>query len=340
MKKKSLLSSILLIVGLGFYTMLNTSYSSGFTSYRTTCGSCHGSANAATTVSVNGLPTFYSPSTAYPFTVTVTNNTKVSAGFQVQANIGTISTTEAGIIVYGNNRSAGHNARRTLSSGTATFNMTWTSPAVAGTAANFTAVGNAVNNANGSGGDIWNNAPSTVVPLQVHFGEISAQQFDNHTLLSFVTEYEENIKIFKIERGTDGTNFTEISEVTPTGVGNYEYKDYTAEKNKIHYYRIKDISNDLVESYSAVVKTNSTTNSLNEISVHPTLISENGALQVNGLKSNSKAQFELFDFAGRKIFSSDIAGNTVQLTSLPIGNYFAVISQNNTVKKVQKITYQ
>jgi|GEM_PF-1768009 len=340
MKKKSLLSSLLLIVGLGFYTIINSANSGGFGSYRTTCGGCHGSANAATTVSVNGLPTFYTPNTAYPFTVTVTNSSQVAAGFQVQSNIGTISTTEAGIIVYGNNRSAGHNSSRNLVGGTATFNMTWTAPSMSGTAASFTALGNAVNNNSSTSGDTWNNAPSTLVPLQVHFGEISAKQFDTYTLLSFVTEYEENIKRFEIERGTDGTNFTKISELSPNGVGSYQFKDYSAEKGTIHYYRIKEISNDLIESYSAVVKTNSSTQAVNEISLYPSLLNQNGSITINGLEPNSKSQFELFDLAGRRIFSSEIKGNTIQLSNAPAGNYFAVIRQNKMVIKVQKVSLQ
>ncbi len=330
MKQKSLLTSLLLILGLGAYTALNTSYSSGFSGYTSSCG-CHGGANAATTVAVNGLPTFYTPSAAYPITVTITNTMNNQAGFQVQTNIGTLTTTDADVTIQSGNMSAGHNKRKSMVSNTATFNLTWTAPATGGTAATFNAVGNAVNGS-GTGGDMWNSAAATNVALPVNFTNVKAQKFADHVLVTFETEREENVNHFEIERSANGNDFKLLTTIYTIGSDSYSFKDI--ENSNETYYRIKEVSNDGEKFYSKIVRTSTSINTTT-IKIYPTLIDQ--TIKISGVDFNSDLEFALFDLKGSKVFSSDITNNEISIPAILSGNYIATISSKNDILKFEKV---
>ena len=332
MKQKSLLTTLLLVLGLGVYTVLNTSYSSGFGTYQGNCG-CHGPANTATTVAINGLPTFYNPGQAYAITVTVANSTLPFAGFQIQTNVGTLATTDADVTIQGGNMSAGHNARKAISGGVATFSLTWTAPNPGGTAANITAVGNAVNGS-GTGGDAWNSAPNSNIALPVNYLNLSASQTENHISVNFETETEQNVKHFEVQRSSNASEFTTIETLEPNTTQVYSLKDYPNTKNKTFFYRIKEVSNDNKSIYSDVVSVFFTSN--NTLSIYPTIV-ENNTIRVNGIDADQSNKYILFDAVGRTATKDELFNNQINLPNMNGGIYYLSILENNHVIKTERI---
>jgi Secretion system C-terminal sorting domain len=165
---KKVLFNTVLISGLALSLLTLNSNSGGAYKFGLSCGGsgCHGTAqaaNAATTVTINGLPGSYINGATYPITVTVAHATFTKAGFNIAAT--------GGLFVAGSNSAvnnapvaqASHSAPAAMASGVATFNVSWTAPTSGSTPVTFSAVGNAVN---GNGGpdatDTWNTVTATL----------------------------------------------------------------------------------------------------------------------------------------------------------------------------------
>jgi hypothetical protein len=165
MKSKKLLLSTLLAFGcIATYISLTSSASASqgvMGASANGCGSCHGNAaNVATTISLTGIPaTGYVAGTTYPVTLTITNATKVGAGFDLNFSGGSISNAPAQTMVMGTELH--HTATKAMVSGVATWNFSWTAPAAAAVTLNI--AGNAVNGNNSDSGDQWNKVTINLV---------------------------------------------------------------------------------------------------------------------------------------------------------------------------------
>lgn len=162
MKSKKLLLSTLLAFGCITTYLTMTSSSSGQMGVASSgCGSCHGnSASAATTITLTGLPaTGYVAGTTYPVTLTITNATKVGAGFDLNFSGGTISNAPAQTMVMGTELH--HTAMKAMVAGSASWNFSWTAPAAAAVTLDIS--GNAVNGNNSDSGDQWNKVTINLV---------------------------------------------------------------------------------------------------------------------------------------------------------------------------------
>ncbi|HPI53374.1 MAG TPA: T9SS type A sorting domain-containing protein [Chitinophagaceae bacterium] len=153
--KSKILFQFFLLAGLGsiFFTMksdVNGKYNGG-----NTCGSCHGNVNTATSVALVGLPSTYETGKTYNLTYTITNATNTKAGFNIMVSSGTL-TAGAGSKVNTAKTQITHTSPKSATSNVTTFDFTWTAPSIV-TTANFTTVGNAVNDNNDDdAGDQWN----------------------------------------------------------------------------------------------------------------------------------------------------------------------------------------
>ncbi|MEZ5046059.1 MAG: choice-of-anchor V domain-containing protein [Chitinophagaceae bacterium] len=158
MKIKSISSFGLLAIGTVLFITLNSS-SGGINGVATSgCGGggCHGnSASSNTTVTFSGLPvTGYITNTAYQCTLTVTNSSKVKAGFDLVVSDGTITSVGSGIAIQ-NSKEVRHSTPNTMASGVCNFIFNWTAPAHKN-GVTFAFAGNAVNDNGGESGDEWN----------------------------------------------------------------------------------------------------------------------------------------------------------------------------------------
>lgn len=339
MKKKSILSSLLLIIGLGSYTVLNTSYSGGFGAYSaTSCTTCHGNDMPSTSITIDNLPATYALGQAYPISVTVSNiNQQLLAGFQLQTNIGSLSTTEPGITVYANGRSMGHNTPNLINSGVATFTMTWTAPSSGSAAANFAAQGIAANGNNSNSGDGGAFVTVSNIVLPVSFINLSAIEKNERIEIRFETENESKIKNFEIEKSTDGYHFSSIKTILPQNNGNYKVEDLEVTKGETYYYRIKEVSMDNQSTLSKVARVLYNGNKQTTISL--TLVS-NKQLFISGLDSDDIIDFSLYNLAGKKVQHYHGSNSTIELYKAFNGVYIAVVETSKDVRIVKKIQIQ
>jgi len=335
MKKKSLLTSIALIIGLGFYTFLNSSYSGGFSSYsNTTCQTCHSNNAPATSITINGLPTFYTLGQAYPLSVTVTNTSKLIAGFQIRSNIGTISTTDPSISIYNDNRSAGHNSPKAMASGVATFNVTWTAPTTGNSAANFGAQGIGADGTGSTNNDSGVFTTVSNIALPARFIDFKATIKEDNVALQFTTSEEENIEQFEIEKSTDGKEFSFLEKHNPQGNTTYKSTDNNVEAGKTYYYRVKETSIDKKESFSETISIRM--NASNSLEIYPTLV-DNKILYIKGLQAELDYTFTLTSIVGTKIMSLKNVQNELSLSSVLPGIYMATVTNSNGLVKTEKI---
>lgn len=157
--KLKFLSSLSFFVALSFIYVTMSSNSGGKYNNGTSCGSCHGSANTATTVSLTGLPTTYVVGQTYNLTFTVSNPTNTHSGFNVKCS--------SGMLMGGTGSSqnpAMNQVTQTSTSTTNSWTFSWTAPSTP-TTVTFNCVGNSVNNNSNddnNGGDQWNSATYTV----------------------------------------------------------------------------------------------------------------------------------------------------------------------------------
>lgn len=156
MKSKKLLFSTLLAIGsITAYLTLSSSSGGVMGASTTGCGSCHGSANSATSINISGIPgTGWVAGTAYNLTLSINNMSKSKAGFDLSVSAGTISNAPSGTMLMGGTE-LHHTTPGQAISGTTTWAFTWTAPA-SGTSVNFNVAGNAVDNSGNEFGDAWN----------------------------------------------------------------------------------------------------------------------------------------------------------------------------------------
>ncbi len=159
MKSKKLLFSSILSLGCIatylIFTSSATAVQGVMGASQTGCGSCHGaSANAATSIAVTGIPAAgYVAGTTYLLSVTVTNGTKLAAGFDMTVTGGTMSLPPANTMLMGGTE-LHHTAPLNMTGGVSTWNFSWTAPAT--NTVTFHVAGNAVNSNGGDSGDQWN----------------------------------------------------------------------------------------------------------------------------------------------------------------------------------------
>lgn len=156
MKYKKLLFSTLLSLGCLVTYITMTSNSGGVMNNHTTgCGgaSCHGSQSSATLITVSGIPASgYVANTTYAVTLTLTNPSMSAAGFDLNFSGGNIPSAPSGTMPMGTELH--HTSKKTMTSGTVSWNFDWTAPSTPTVTLNVAA--NAVNNNNNSNGDEWN----------------------------------------------------------------------------------------------------------------------------------------------------------------------------------------
>ncbi len=127
----------------------------------------------------------------------------------------------------------------------------WTS--TGGTASgNVTTTGTITSNALGSFGPLTFGYTSFPVPLKLL--SFTAIRAAGTSFLKWVTENEQNVDHFDVQRSYDGSLFTTIGQVAARNSGStevYDFEDHSA-LNGIAYYRIKSVDIDGKSGYSRI----------------------------------------------------------------------------------------
>lgn len=338
MKTKSLLTSLLLIIGLSSYTFLNSSYSLGFGSYsNTTCPTCHGGSAPTTSIAINGLPTFYTLGQAYPISVTITNTSKLIAGFQIRSNIGTITSSDPAISIYADNKSAGHNIPQGMTAGVATFDVVWTAPTSGSVAANFGAQGIGADGTGNTNNDSGVFTTVSNIALPVIFSNLKAYLEDDKVAILFTTTKEESIDQLEIQKSRNGIDFETLETLEPKGEGIYKSFDYDIIQNNSYYYRIKETSLENTFSYSEVVSVNY--QSTPTLSIYPTIV-KNNLLFVKGIQDEKDFKFNLYSIAGQSVKSLNKTNGVIDLNGIPAGVYIATLHNEEGLRLTENIFIQ
>ncbi len=97
-----------------------------------------------------------------------------------------------------------------------------------------------------------------LVPIELT--EFNGRKFDNHNVISWTTASEENNNRFVLERSLDARNFNEIFTIKGAGTSSnthrYYYRDYKFTGEKINYYRLRQIDDNGIDSYSPMIAVN------------------------------------------------------------------------------------
>jgi hypothetical protein len=166
-------------------------------------------------------------------------------------------------------------------------------------------------------------AHSVSTPLPIELLDFTANYNGIDVDLKWKTASELNNDFFTVERTIDGTNFTEIATVDGAGNTN-RIIDYAAKDkyplNGLSYYRLKQTDFNGKVTYSQVVPIDISMNNFEIVNVWTSPEHEVLELTIS-CNNNCLMNIELFDVAGKKVFSSteDLSGNKVKI-NVPIDN--------------------
>lgn len=279
------MKAVLLFVGLFISASVYT-YESGPPSGYTNapgdanCSSCHtctpissGAVWAGITLNrVGGSLANITPNASNPMSLGFSSSTSTKFGFQLcvlpnsasssSASVGSLSAGSSSLVQTATTTSPtrtylSHTASGTAaSSGVATWNFNWVTPASYSGGATFYVVINEADGNSGSSGDqIYLRTFSTTV-LPVRWLDFSAHESEEGIILNWSTALEINNKGFEVERSENGIAFETAASLNGKGnsssISSYRFLD-EVNPARTWYYRIKQIDYDGKEEYSRVL---------------------------------------------------------------------------------------
>lgn len=183
------------------------------------------------------------------------------------------------------------------------------------------------------------------VPVPVELMDFNAKVSNNDVMLTWTTATEENSSHFEIEKSTNGTNWTNISEVeshhNSSTVQNYSYEDINIEtSSNIVYYRLKMVDLDDTYEYSDVVSITLNEKKTNafQMNIFPNPTTDYIIVEAT-LSTNLTHYIRINNVQGQTVLSKTIEDSKIQLdiSSLPKGYYYVNISNENSSETRQII---
>ena len=305
---------VITLSGLALLTILATSgikkseYSTGITGQSTAGCTCHSGKKG--TVTLTGIGTTVVKGKAYPITVTYNQGATASQwGIDIKALTGTLTSSNSKISISSNE--GYHNTPLGTSGTTYTYTgLTWTAPTTVTTAAakvlTFATVG-------GSGGGngyyaLGTTSTQVVAVSPVEFETVNASWIgDNKVNLIWKTATENNTNYFEIERSFNNEVFTAIAKVTAAGMSSslktYSFEDKVLGSN-VAYYRIKEVDDDGIATYSDINSVNVKPVKNFVKSVYPNPIVTGQPVNVDYVATmNGRVNIDLYNSLGKKMNS-------------------------------------
>jgi 1,4-alpha-glucan branching enzyme len=91
--------------------------------------------------------------------------------------------------------------------------------------------------------------------LPVTLVSLSGKNSGNNNILSWAVDNEQDLSYYELQRGSDGQNFSTLSQIAATGKPSYSFSDnITLATSAIYYYRLKCVDKDGNFKYSTVIK--------------------------------------------------------------------------------------
>ena len=306
---------------------------------------CHTGSALASSVTLTGIPAVYTAGQTYTLTLTVTDASKVRAGFQIVATngtdgtqVGTFDMIPSNALIAASGRLI-HNTPQTISTmtGMSSWTFNWIVPS-SGLPANVVFYYVSVaGNGGGSSGDRVHAGNSGAIPLGIELLAFNAAvQKNNQVKIDWQTATETDNKHFIIERKTANIPFfQDISTIkghgTSTTTHAYTYTDDASEVQDIAYYRLRQEDFDGKVSYSKVVSVALKT--AFKVKVYPSIVKNGDVVTVEtGDFSDKSTTIDIVNMAGQAIKIEKKAAYTegVQfpVSNLSAGRYIVRIRQN------------
>jgi hypothetical protein len=188
----------------------------------------------------------------------------------------------------------------------------------------------------------------TILPLVI--GSFAARRVNETTVLSWVTPSETNTDHFDIERSTDATSWTKIGQVSAAGnsstTSNYLYVDpQELQEGNSLYYRLKLVSKDLQQVYSAVVAVSTADESTAppSLNIIPNPLASTMEIKCT-LANTGPVEVQFLDITGailmRKKFTANKGTNVFTFTGLgglASGVYIVRVIQGGSTVGISKV---
>jgi hypothetical protein len=175
--------------------------------------------------------------------------------------------------------------------------------------------------------------------LPVHFINIKAWLQNNNNIVEWNIAEESNVKLYIIERSSDGRNFIQAGSIEAVHNSRYQWTDAQPLPGN-NYYRIRSLDNDGKQNYSAIVLV--THDEKNKtITVLPTVITD-GQFVVR-LQNNAPGSYQLkmINSSGQQVYNQQLShsgGSSAQTINVPSGLgkgiYRVIITGSNTAYSV------
>ncbi|MEP6596586.1 MAG: T9SS type A sorting domain-containing protein [Ginsengibacter sp.] len=188
---------------------------------------------------------------------------------------------------------------------------------------------------------------SNVVP--VRFSDFNIVNENNKAVLKWITQSEENVDYFSVQKSKTGSDFIEIGKVPAAGhssiVRSYSYTDLNlSSTDKFYYYVIASVDKNGDKHFSPVQLFRNNVNlSKLILSISPNPISRSGHLMLkfNGDK-DGKMDVNVVNLEGKTIIKTTMQVNEgvnnghLMLENVPAGAYSIIFKLNDT-KEVYKL---
>jgi hypothetical protein len=239
--RKSIVNIILLAVAAISITIYASSNGRTGTTLKNGSGcTCHGSASSSVTVVITG-PNTLVVNTQGTYTLTITGGPLVTGGCNIAASAGTLGIVTSDLKV--SNTELTQSSPKAASSGSISFQFTYTAPATQGNQTLY-ADGLSADNTGGTGGDAWNNAANFTVSVTavtpVELSSFTASIIGSDVRLNWSTATEINNSGYKIDRmNVNSTDWETIASIKGNGnstmMHDYIYTDKNLNAGRYSY---------------------------------------------------------------------------------------------------------
>jgi hypothetical protein len=136
---------------------------------------------------------------------------------------------------------------------------------------------------------------------------------------------------FKIERSTDGTNFTEIADLTSANSTTYD--DTSLPEATTYHYRVLAYNTNGNSAYSNIAQGMTGTSGLNSLNTFEINVYPNPTSTEINIKIDNESTFDISSLVGKKVNEGflNIGLNKLDVSNLSNGNYIFKIENKNGV---------
>ena len=192
--------------------------------------------------------------------------------------------------------------------------------------------------------DIYPQCISSPLPLILKSFMVKSNE-DRNNLLRWVTEAENSVDHFQLEKSSNGMSFKTIGKISAKNgplQNDYSFTDENPFKG-FNYYRLKMSDKDGSLKYSFVVKINSGVKPEETLSVSPNPVNTKISVST-GFSSRQNVVLRILDINGRQLLTKNVVSVTGSntfviddLRNIPAGTYFIEMQVDGNLRRTKFI---